>query len=157
MLWIRSRTHNRVFQLFLAQFITENQVLYLLYLPDTCINKDLDSRYLIDDCSWSPLFHENCAAKVFMYLIGHKNECALRNSLYSHNLCRKGWYHHHSNNLCGNSNSHKACGNDILWQIMRKYHLIILCMSSKQIKTLTDKLRDIQTGTRTDMKPDTQT
>ena len=45
----------------------------------------------------------------FLYLVA---------SLHSHNLCRKGWYNQHSHNICGNSNSHKACGNDILWQIM---------------------------------------
>ena len=50
----------------------------------------------------------------FLYL------AALINGLHSHNLCRKGWYQQHSHNFCRNCNSHKACGNSTLWQIMHE-------------------------------------
>ena len=50
----------------LRQFVTEDEVFYFLYFPDTCMIETLDSRDLIDACSPSSLFYENDAAKVFM-------------------------------------------------------------------------------------------
>ena len=76
MKWHTYLTH-RVFQLLILEFVTENRIFYFLCFPNTGMIKAIDSRDLIDACSPSPLFHENYAAMVFMYLVGHSTKWML--------------------------------------------------------------------------------
>ena len=73
----KNQNPQQSFQLFLPKYITENQVVFLLYFPDTGPIRALDTRELINACSRSPQFHENCAAMVFMPLNGHSTKWIL--------------------------------------------------------------------------------